>query len=58
MELIVLNVGLDLRVLTPTLFAMLVIMAVVTTLMTTPILHVLLGAAPRRARSGHETRSA
>jgi Kef-type K+ transport system membrane component KefB len=38
MELIVLNVGLDLGVLTPTLFAMLVIMALVTTLATAPIL--------------------
>jgi Kef-type K+ transport system membrane component KefB len=38
MELIVLNVGLDLGVLSPTLFAMLVIMALVTTLATTPLL--------------------
>jgi Kef-type K+ transport system membrane component KefB len=42
MELIVLDIGLDLKVLTPTLFAMLVLMAVVTTLMTSPILHLLL----------------
>jgi Kef-type K+ transport system membrane component KefB len=41
MELIVLNVGLDLGVLSPALFAMFVIMAVVTTLVTTPILHLL-----------------
>ena len=39
MELIVLNVGLDLGVLSPVLFTMFVIMAVVTTLVTTPILH-------------------
>jgi Kef-type K+ transport system membrane component KefB len=39
MELIVLNVGLDHRVLSPTLFAMLVIMAVVTTVMTAPALY-------------------
>jgi Kef-type K+ transport system membrane component KefB len=39
MELIVLNVGLDLGVISPTLFGMLVLMAVVTTLATTPILH-------------------
>ncbi|RYZ07075.1 MAG: hypothetical protein EOO73_13490 [Myxococcales bacterium] len=38
MELIVLNVGLDLGVISPTLFAMLVIMALVTTFATTPIL--------------------
>lgn len=41
MELIVLNIGLDLGVLSPTLFAMLVIMAVVTTMMTAPLLHLL-----------------
>jgi Kef-type K+ transport system membrane component KefB len=41
MELIVLNVALDLGALTPRLFAMLVIMAVVTTLATTPVLQLL-----------------
>lgn len=43
MELVVLNVGLDLRVISPTLFTMLVIMAVVTTFATTPVLHLILG---------------
>jgi Kef-type K+ transport system membrane component KefB len=38
MELIVLNVGLELGVLSPTLFTLLVIMAVVTTVATTPVL--------------------
>ena len=38
MELIVLNIGLDLKIISPTLFAMLVIMAVVTTVATTPVL--------------------
>jgi Kef-type K+ transport system membrane component KefB len=38
MELIVLNVGMDLGVITPTVFTMLVIMALVTTIATTPIL--------------------
>jgi Kef-type K+ transport system membrane component KefB len=42
MELIVLNIGLDLKVISPTLFAMLVIMAVVTTFATTPILHLVM----------------
>lgn len=37
MELIVLNVGLDMHVLSPTLFAMLVLMALATTFATTPI---------------------
>jgi Kef-type K+ transport system membrane component KefB len=41
MELIVLNIGLDLRVISPALFAMLVIMAIVTTMATTPLLHVI-----------------
>jgi len=51
MELIVLNVGLDLRILSPTLFAMLVLMAVITTLTTTPVLQALtLTSAFRLAR--------
>ena len=37
MELIVLNIGLDFGVLSPTLFTMLVLMAIVTTVTTTPI---------------------
>jgi K+:H+ antiporter len=39
MELIVLNIGLELKVISPVLFAMLVLMALVTTFATTPILH-------------------
>lgn len=38
MELIILNIGLDLGVLSPTLFTMMVIMALVTTFLTTPLL--------------------
>jgi len=37
-ELVFLNLGLELGVLSPTLFAMLVLMALTTTLMTTPLL--------------------
>lgn len=48
MELIVLNIGLDLGVISPTLFAMMVIMALVTTLTTAPILHFLLPSAVNR----------
>ncbi|HEY3237698.1 MAG TPA: universal stress protein, partial [Polyangiaceae bacterium] len=40
MELIVLNIGLDLGVISPALFAIMVIMALVTTFMTTPLLQV------------------
>lgn len=40
-ELIVLNIGLDLGMITPRLFTMLVIMALVTTLMTSPLLSLL-----------------
>ena len=40
-DLIVLNIGLDLGVLSPTLFAMLVIMAIVTTMMASPLLPLL-----------------
>jgi Kef-type K+ transport system membrane component KefB/nucleotide-binding universal stress UspA family protein len=38
MELIVLNIGLDLGVISPKIFTMMVIMALVTTIMTTPLL--------------------
>lgn len=41
-ELIVLNVGLDLGILSPPLFSMMVIMALVTTMLTTPALQVVL----------------
>jgi Kef-type K+ transport system membrane component KefB len=46
MELIVLNIGLELGVITPKLFAMMVIMALVTTVMTTPVLHFLTNFRP------------
>jgi Kef-type K+ transport system membrane component KefB len=38
MELIILNIGLDIGVISPVLFAMMVLMALVTTFMTTPLL--------------------
>jgi Kef-type K+ transport system membrane component KefB len=41
MELIVLNVGLQLRIISPTLFAMMVLMALATTMATTPLLQLL-----------------
>ena len=55
-ELIVLNIGLDLGVISPRLFTMLVIMALVTTLMTSPILSALLKSRPW-AESGQELTS-
>lgn len=48
MELIVLNVGLDLKVISPTLFAMMVLMALATTMMTAPLLQ---WVTPDRAQS-------
>jgi Kef-type K+ transport system membrane component KefB len=48
MELIVLNVGLDLGVISPALFAMMVLMALVTTMLTAPAVRVLM--PPARAR--------
>lgn len=41
MELVVLNIGLDLGVLTPEVFAMMVVMALVTTFMTSPSLSII-----------------
>lgn len=52
MELVVLNIGLDMGVISPTLFAMLVIMAIVTTVATTPILSRLM-ARNGRAIAAH-----
>jgi Kef-type K+ transport system membrane component KefB len=51
MELIVLNIGLDLGIISPTLFAMMVLMAIATTVATSPILHALVpnGATLPRA---------
>ncbi len=41
MELIVLNIGLERKIISPTVFAMMVVMAIVTTMATTPILQLL-----------------
>jgi Kef-type K+ transport system membrane component KefB len=51
MELIVLNVGLDLGVISPTLFTMMVVMAIVTTMATTPLLGILVPEATLRRAS-------
>jgi Kef-type K+ transport system membrane component KefB len=49
MELVVLNIGLDLGVITPSLFTMMVIMALATTLMTTPLVRWLGAVEPEPA---------
>jgi len=46
MELVVLNLGLDLGIISPAVFSMLVLMALVTTFMTTPLLVRVLAGAP------------
>ena len=48
MELVVINVGLDLGVIPPTLFTMLVIMAIVSTVVTTPALRIWLRLSRRQ----------
>jgi Kef-type K+ transport system membrane component KefB len=48
MELIVLNVGLDLGIISPVLFTMMVLMALVTTMATTPILMAIVPEAAGR----------
>jgi Kef-type K+ transport system membrane component KefB len=52
MELVVLNVGLDLGIIAPTLFAMMVLMAVATTLPTSFILPYLVRETPAAEESG------
>lgn len=39
MELVVLNIGLDIKVISPQMFSMMVVMAIATTMMTPPLLH-------------------
>lgn len=51
MELIILNIGLQQGVITPTLYTMLVLMAIVTTLMASPLFGWLHRATPVRARA-------
>ena len=54
MELIALNIGLEIGIISPRLFAMMVIMALVTTVATAPILRWLLGPVPAvRASVSH-----
>jgi Kef-type K+ transport system membrane component KefB len=48
MELIVLNVGLDLGVISPKLYTMMVLMALATTIATTPVLRLVLGLQESR----------
>jgi Kef-type K+ transport system membrane component KefB len=58
-ELVFLNIGLDEGLISPALFAMMVVMAITTTVMTTPILDVLYPARTRhRQRSELAARAA
>jgi len=51
MELVILNIGLDIKIISPALFSMMVIMALVTTFMTTPVLELICPARLIRASS-------
>jgi len=57
MELVVLNLGLDLGIISPALFSMLVVMALVTTFMTTPLLMRLYPEAARHAGTARTERA-
>jgi Kef-type K+ transport system membrane component KefB len=50
MELVILNIGLDIKVISPTLFSMMVLMALFTTFMTTPVLEIICPDRILRAR--------
>jgi len=55
MELVILNIGLDIGVISPALFAMMVLMALATTFMTSPLLELVYPARMiRRAGAGDE----
>jgi Kef-type K+ transport system membrane component KefB len=51
MELVVLNVGLDIGVISPRLFTMMVIMAIVTTAITAPLLDLIPEGPTPKAQS-------
>ena len=55
MELVILNIGLDVKVISPALFSMMVVMALVTTFMTTPLLQAI---CPVRAKEPATTSTA
>ena len=52
MELIALNIGLDMKIISPALFAMMVLMALVTTMATTPLLHLIAPVAAKEWNTG------
>jgi Kef-type K+ transport system membrane component KefB len=56
MELVILNIGLDLGVISPALFSMMVIMALATTFMTTPMLELIYPAKAIRAEQSAAVR--
>jgi Kef-type K+ transport system membrane component KefB len=58
MELIVLNIALELNIISPALFAMLVLMALVTTFATTPILHFITRGEMTEERAGSRSAAA
>jgi Kef-type K+ transport system membrane component KefB len=55
MELVILNIGLDIGVISPALFSMMVMMALVTTFMTTPVLSLI---CPKEMLQGAAEKSA
>jgi Kef-type K+ transport system membrane component KefB len=56
MELIILNIGLEQGVITPTLFTIMVIMAITTTLMTSPLVELLLKNSLKEEHQGSKYR--
>ncbi|HVG45678.1 MAG TPA: cation:proton antiporter [Longimicrobium sp.] len=54
MELVILNIGLDIGVISPTVFAMMVMMALATTFMTSPLLEVIYPPRLIRRAAGEE----
>ncbi|HWB97223.1 MAG TPA: cation:proton antiporter, partial [Bryobacteraceae bacterium] len=58
MELVILNIGLDIGVISPTLFSMMVVMALVTTFMTTPLLEWVFPVRKIREMEGEPSYSA
>lgn len=56
MELVILNIGLDIKVISPALFSMMVLMALATTFMTSPVLRAICPDSILRSSNAPETR--
>jgi len=56
-ELVALNIGLDIGVISPLVFTLMVLMAIITTFMTTPVLELISPSRAEIRKNGEELRN-